>query len=167
MQDTKICAHPQLKWTTQHLVKKGIGLCSAPDWSMHPSWITGIEALDAYNRWVSEVVIPIVFQWIEEHKPDVYKEIPEALKDDVGVVIASAFEIVKTMPSYLNGIRRAEEFDEARVKGAVDLNAINPVWTDITRKIKEDTKRIFDDNQGFLKDTIRRSENGDDNAEGI
>jgi hypothetical protein len=134
---------------------------------MHPSWITGIEALDAYNCWVSEVVIPIVFQWIEEHKDEVYEKVPKELNDDVGVVIAAAFEIVKTMESYKKGVKDAKEFDEERKRGAVDLNKINPVWTDITRKIKEDTKRIFDDNQGVLKDTIRRSENVDFNGEGI
>jgi hypothetical protein len=157
----------QIKRTTQLLIKKCCGLRSAPDWSMHPSWITGIEALDSYNCWVSEVVMPIVFQWILEHKEEVYKGVPPGKEDDVGVVIASAFEIVKTMESYKKGVKKAEEFDEERKRGAVDLNTINPVWTDITRKIKEDTKRIFDDNQGVLKDTIRRSENGGDNAEGV
>jgi hypothetical protein len=157
----------QIKRTTQLLVKKCCGLGGAPDWSMHPSWITGIEALDAYNCWVSEVVIPIVFQWIEEHKDEVYEKVPKELNDDVGVVIAAAFEIVKTMESYKKGVKDAKEFDEERKRGAVDLNKINPVWTDITRKIKEDTKRIFDDNQGVLKDTIRRSENVDFNGEGI
>ena len=158
---------PQFKWTTQHLVATGTGLCAGPDWSTHPSLITGIEALDAYNRWVSEVLISIVFQWIEEHKDDVYKRVPKELNDDVGVVIASAFEIVKTMPNYLNGIKKAEEFEEDMKRGTVDLSTINPVWTDITRKIKEDTKRIFDDHQDVLKDTIRRSENDDDKPEGI
>ncbi len=38
-----------------------------PDWETHPSWIAGLEGLDAYNHWVCEVVLPIAFQWIEEH----------------------------------------------------------------------------------------------------
>ena len=163
----QICKEPPtIKRTTQPLVTKGIGSCGGPDWSTHPSWITGTEALDAYYRWVSEVLVPIVFQWIEEHKADVYKGIPKDKEDDVGVVIASAFEIVKTMPCYLNGIRKAEEFEEDMKKGAVDLSTINPVWADITRKIKEDTKRIFDDHQDVLKDTIRRCENDDPGAQG-
>ena len=156
----------QIKRTTQLLIKRCLGICGAPDWSMHPSWITGIEALNAYNCWVSEVVMPIVFQWILEHKDEVYKGMPPEKEDDVGVVIASAFEIVKTMSSYVNGVEKAKEFEVAREKGAVDLSTINPVWTDITRKIKEDTKRIFDDHQDVLKDTIRRCENDDPNAQG-
>jgi len=148
----------QIKRTTQYLVKpcNGFGLRGAhPDWAMHPSWIAGVEGLDAYNRWVSEVVIPIVFQWIEEHKPDVYKGVPEELKDDVGVVIASAFEIVKTMSSYRNGVEKSVEFEEARERDAVDLKTINPVWTDIARRVREDTKKIFDEKEGVLRGTIR------------
>jgi hypothetical protein len=155
----------QIKRTTQLLIKRCLGICGAPDWSMHPSWITGIEALNAYNCWVSEVVMPIVFQWILEHKDEVYKGMPPEKEDDVGVVIASAFEIVKTMESYKEGVKAAKVFEEERKRGAVDLTKINPVWTEITRKIKEDTKRIFDENQNVLKDTIRRPENGD--GEGI
>jgi hypothetical protein len=146
----------QIKWTTQCLIKRGngFGLCGAhPDWAMHPSWIAGVEGLDAYNRWVSEVVIPIVFQWIEEHKVDVYKGVPEELKDDMGVVIASAFEIVKTMSSYTNGVKKAVEFEEARERDEVDLKSINPVWTDITKKVREDTKKIFDEKKDVLKGT--------------
>jgi hypothetical protein len=163
-----ICKEPPtIKRTTQLLVAKGDGSCSGQDWSTHPSWITGMEALDAYYRWVSEVLIPIVFQWIEDNKEAVYKGLPKEKEDDVGVVIAYAFEIVKEMPNYKEGIQKAKEFEEDKKKGAVDFSMINPVWTDITRKIKEDTKRIFDDHQDVLKDTIRRCENGDDNAEGI
>jgi hypothetical protein len=162
-----ICKEPPtIKRTTQLLVTKGVGSCGGQDWSTHPSWITGMEALDAYYRWVSEVLIPIVFQWIEDNKEAVYKGLPKDKEDDVGVVIAYAFEIVKTMPNYLRGIEKAEEFEQDKKKGAVDFSTINPVWTDITRKIKEDTKRIFDDHQNVLKDTIRRFENDDPNAQG-
>jgi hypothetical protein len=146
-----------LKWTTQHLVKdgNGSGLCGAcPDWAMHPSWIAGVEGLDAYNRWVCEVLMPIVFQWIEEHKAAVYDGMPDHLKDDVGVVVASAFEIVKTMSSYENGLKKTKEFEEARENEAVDLKTINPVWTEIAKKVREDTKRIFDEKKDVLKDTI-------------
>ncbi|MBB5317143.1 hypothetical protein [Tunturibacter empetritectus] len=147
-----------LKWTTQNLVKNGngSGLCGAyPDWAMHPSWIAGVEGLDAYNRWVCEVLIPIVFQWIEEHYKEVYQGISDENKDDVGVVVASAFEIVKTMSSYKNGLEKAKEFEEAKETGAVDLKTINPVWADIARKVREDTKKIFDHKEDVLKGTIR------------
>jgi hypothetical protein len=38
------------------------------DWEMHPSWITGMDALSAYSDWVSSVVLPIAFQWIDEQR---------------------------------------------------------------------------------------------------
>ena len=145
-----------IKWTTQSFIKKGNGLCGAyPDWGMHPSWIAGVEGLDAYNRWVCEVLVPIVFQWIEEHKADVYQGIANENKDDVGVVVAAAFEIVKTMSSYQNGLQKAKEFEEAKETGTVDLKTINPVWTDIAQKVREDTKKIFDGKEDVLKGTIR------------
>jgi hypothetical protein len=75
------------------------------DWEMHPSWIAGMEALNAYGDWVSSFVLPIAFQWIEEHKPEVYASVPEELKDDVGVVIAAAFRLIKELPAYQSGRR--------------------------------------------------------------
>jgi hypothetical protein len=79
--------------------------------------------------------------------------VPEELKDDMGVVVASAFEIVKTMSSYMNGVKKAKEFDEARESDEVDMKTINPVWTDIAQKVREDTKRIFDEKKDVLKGT--------------
>jgi hypothetical protein len=142
----------QIKRNTQLLVKPCNGY-ESPDYAMHPSLITGIEALDAYNCWVSEVVLPIAFQWIYENKVEVYKGVPKELEDDVGVVIASAFEIVKTKSSYTDGEKEAVAFEKERERGEVDLKTINPVWADITRKVREDTKRIFDEKKDVLKDT--------------
>ena len=51
------------------------------DWEMHPSWIAGMEAFHAYGDWVSSIVLPIAFQWIEEHKAEVYASVPEELKE--------------------------------------------------------------------------------------
>lgn len=48
-----------------------------PDGEMHPARISAIESLYSYNRWVCEIVLPIAFQWIEEHKDAVYKDIQE------------------------------------------------------------------------------------------
>ena len=141
---------PHIKRNTQLLVKtsNGYGLS---DWAMHPSLIAGLEGLNAYNCWVSEVVLPIVFQWIEENKDEVYKGVSEELRDDVGVVIASAFQIVKTMPNYTKGEEEAVQFEKDRERGEVDLKTINPVWADITRKVREDIKRIFDEKKDVLK----------------
>jgi hypothetical protein len=145
------------KWTTQLLVERGNrhGLCGVhPDWGMHPSWISGIEGLDAYNRWVCEVLMPIVFQWIEENYDEVYASVPKEYEDDAGVVIASAFEIVKAMANYTDGVDKAKEFDAAHQGGSVDLKKINPVWTDIVKLVRKDTKVDFDKYKNVLKDTI-------------
>jgi hypothetical protein len=149
-----------LKSTTQHLVKRPTPTpcCLSgvhPDWSMHPSWIAGIEALDAYNSWVCEVLMPIAFQWILEHKEAVYKNVTKDQEDDVGVVIASAFEIVKTMESYTKGLEKAQEFDKDIENGKLDLNTINPVWTSIVKNVREQTKSSFTAKADVLKDTIR------------
>jgi hypothetical protein len=126
-----------------------------PDWEMHPSWIGGIEALNAYNLWVSEVVLPIAFQWIEEHKPEVYAHIPKDLKADVGVVIAAAFQLVKELPAYKKGMEESKRYEEALENGTWDPSGINPVWTKIVEEVRTATEEIFDTQSEELKDTIR------------
>ena len=125
------------------------------DWEAHPSWTSGIGALNAYNQWVSEVVMPIVFQWIEEHKADVYAHIPEDLKDDVGVVTAAAFELVKHLGAYQKGLVKYEEVQRAVKDGTLDTTSLNPVWTSIAKDVREATGEIFDTHKNVLKDTIR------------
>jgi hypothetical protein len=91
---------------------------SPRDSENHPSWIAGIEALNAYNDWVSSYVLPIAFQWIEEHKPEVYASVPEELKDDVGVVVAAAFRLIKELPVYKDGLDDQPGMDGHCKKGS-------------------------------------------------
>jgi hypothetical protein len=126
-----------------------------PDWEMHPSWIAGIEALDSYNHWVCEVVIPIAFQWIEEHKADVYATIAPENKDDVGVVMAAAFELIKGMSSYQNGLVAAAAYEEALANGTWETETINPVWTKIVKKTRKETQATYEEHKDVLLDTIR------------
>jgi hypothetical protein len=86
------------------------------DWETHPSWIAGMEALNAYGDWVSSFVLPIAFQWIEEHKAEVYASVPAELRDDVGVVIAAAFRLVKEFPAYKVGLEKSAIY-EAELAG--------------------------------------------------
>lgn len=125
-----------------------------PDWEMHPSWSSGMEALEDYNQWVNEVVLPIAFQWIEEHKPEVYATVPEELKDDVGVVIAAAFRLVKELPAYRKGLEQCEAYETSVENGTWDASKTNPVWTGITRKIRAETKEAFAEESSLLGDTI-------------
>src|ERR1700730_3262864 len=82
-----------------------------PPWEMHPDWIQAIKALDSYNLWVCEVVMPIAFQWIEEHKEAVYDGLPDDLRDDVGTVIAKAFKLVTEKDYYQEGGKLTQEFE--------------------------------------------------------
>jgi len=144
-------------------VKFGCSYCPPPhpehplpgghrDWEMHPSWIAGMEALNAYGDWVSSVVLPIAFQWIEEHKAEVYASVPEELKDDVGVVIAAAFRLVKELPAYKSGMEKREVYDAAVASGTQDSAKTNPVWTGIAKKIRTGTEEAFAEQSPLLGD---------------
>ncbi len=144
-----------IKRTTQGFFFKQKRHHVYPDWEMHPSLLTGLAGLEAYNRWVSEVLMPIVYQWIDEHKDEVYKSVPEKYKDDVGVVVAAAFGIVEALPGYQKGLQKAQEYEEEVKKGEWDSSTINPLWAGIAKKIREGTKRSFEEDAEYLKDTIR------------
>ena len=120
------------------------------DWEMHPSWIAGVEALNAYSDWVSSVVLPIAFQWIEEHKPEVYLTVPEGLKDDVGVVLAAAFKLVRELPAYKKGIEKEKDYDDGVANGTWDSSNTNPIWTGITTKIRAETEKAFQEQDSLL-----------------
>jgi hypothetical protein len=122
------------------------------DWETHPSWIAGMEALNAYGDWVSSVVMPIAFQWIEEHKSEVYASVPEVLKDDVGVVMAAAFRLVKELPAYRIELEKSALYDEELASGTLHPSKLNPVWTGITKKIRTETKEAFKEQSSLLGD---------------
>jgi len=122
------------------------------DWEMHPSWIAGMEALNAYGDWVSSFVLPIAFQWIEENKPEVYASIPEELRDDVGVVIAAAFKLVKELPVYQNGVEKAAIYEAEVANGTFDSSKTNPVWTGLVKKVRSSTEEAFAEQAPLLGD---------------
>lgn len=124
------------------------------EWKMHPSWTSGMEALEDYNHWVNAVVLPIAFQWIEEHKPEVYANVPEELKDDVGVAIAAAFHLVKELPAYKQGLEKCAAYEAAGENGTWDSSKTNPVWTGIAKKVRTETNAAFAEQSSVLGDTI-------------
>lgn len=124
-----------------------------PDWEMHPSWSAGIEALERYQCWVEEVVLPIAFQWIEEHKQEVYASVPGEFYDDVGVVIAAAFALVKELPPYIEGREKCKSYEAALKAGTLDSSRLNPVWTAITQRIRASTGEAFAEHSAHLGDT--------------
>ena len=107
-----------------------------PDWEMHPDWINALESLDAYNLWVCEVVFPIAFQWVEEHKEEVYKNIPKNLSDDIGIVIAESFELVKKMRAYSDGMKERKKYEKALKSKSLNTSKINPVWQKLMRSLR-------------------------------
>jgi hypothetical protein len=125
------------------------------DWEMHPSWIAGVEALNAYGDWVSSVVLPIAFQWIEEHKAEVYSTVPEELKDDVGVVIAAAFKLIKELPVYKSGLEKSANYQAAVADGTWDPSKTNPVWTGIVKKVRSSTEEAFAEQASLLGDASK------------
>ncbi|MFV0262674.1 MAG: hypothetical protein ACK5JN_09585 [Kluyvera sp.] len=126
-----------------------------PDWEMHPSYVSAIESLDAYNLWVCEVVLPIAFQWIEEHKDEVYASISESEKDDVGVVIASAFEIIKNLSGYQNGIKELSAYEKDLANDTFNPVKTNPVWSEISKELRNSSASIFAKRSPQLKSTIK------------
>jgi hypothetical protein len=122
------------------------------DWETHPSWIAGMEALNAYGDWVSSLVLPIAFQWIEENKAAVYASVPEELKDDVGVVIAAAFKLVKELPVYKSGVEKSAILEAEVESGTFDSSKTNPVWTGIVKKVRNCTEQAFAEQSSLLGD---------------
>ncbi|HVT97426.1 MAG TPA: hypothetical protein VHE33_07945 [Acidobacteriaceae bacterium] len=113
-----------------------------------------MDSLQDYLCWVDEVVLPIAFQWIEEHKPEVYANVPDELKDDVGVAVAAAFGLVKDLPVYKQGRERCKAHDWAEKAGTVEKSSMNPVWAGITRKIRRGTREAFAEQSQVLDGTI-------------
>lgn len=111
-----------------------------------------MEALSAYGDWVNSFVLPIAFQWIEEHKEEVYASVPEEFRDDVGVVIAAAFKLVKELPLYKTGLERGAALAEGVASGTVDTSKLNPVWTGIVRKVRAETEEAFAEQASLLGD---------------
>jgi hypothetical protein len=109
-----------------------------------------MEALSAYGDWVSSFVLPIAFQWIEEHKPAVYASVSEELKDDVGVVIAAAFKLVKELPSYKDGMQKSAAYETEVASGTFDSSTTNPVWTGIAKKVRAGTEEAFAEQSSLL-----------------
>ncbi|MGD0737875.1 MAG: hypothetical protein ABR976_22305 [Terracidiphilus sp.] len=122
------------------------------DSEMHPSWIAGMEALSAYSNWVDSVVLPIAFQWIEEHKEEVYATVSEDVKDDVGVAIAAAFKLIKELSAYKNGLEKSAHYEAAVAQGTWDSSKTNPVWTGIAKKIRTGTEAAFAEQATLLGD---------------
>jgi hypothetical protein len=122
------------------------------DWEGHPSWITGMEALKGYSDWINSVVLPVAFQWIEEHKKEVYATVPPEYTDDVGVVMEAAFKLVQQRPAYKVGQAMSTTYEAAIAAGTWDASTTNPVWTGLVKKIRTETKQAFAEKSDLIGD---------------
>ena len=77
---------------------------------------------------------------------------PENLRDDVGVVIAAAFKLVKELPAYKNGLEKRAAYDAEIASGTFDSSSTNPVWTGIVKKIRTETEEAFGEQAPVLGD---------------
>jgi|UPI000684EBF4 hypothetical protein len=124
---------------------------------LHPSLNIAIHSLDDFIHWVSGVVLPIAFQWIYENRTQVYAGIPDAKKDDVGVVIAAAFQLVKNLDAYKYGMDEFEKYCKDPEDPDSDDAKMNPVWEKITKDALQCITDAFQGQGESLSDTIRRS----------
>jgi hypothetical protein len=116
-----------------------------------------MESLDTYSHWVSEIVVPIAFQWIQDHKAEVYesdffKQHPE-LTEDVGVVLSVAFDIVRQQPNYKDGIEMSKQIQREQQGGDLDTSKFNPVWTAIARQVSQEVQATFAKYKDVLKNS--------------
>jgi len=98
--------------------------------------------------------MPIAFQWIEEHKNEVYAHVEDHLKDDVGVVIAAAFQLIKGLGAYQKGLVKYEEYERAVKDGTWDPTISTRSGPQLPRMFATQRAR-FRYHKDVLKDTIR------------
>jgi hypothetical protein len=154
--------------STLHVVINQLLKHKTPAFEDHPSWLTGIQALEEFHEWVGTVVLPIAFAWIE-HKDnydkvyDIVRKLSDDPKDpekyfgDVGAVIAAAFELVKETDYYKKGVDAADDLRAGRVK----TSELNLTWTRITTAIRKSTADIFEKERKYLDGTIIKPHAGD------
>lgn len=147
--------------TIKRLCKYIPAQCMPPGYAsydVHPALKTGIDCLNLYSHWVSVVVMPIAFQWIEEHHDDVYGHLNKRSKKDVGAVIASAFEWIRAHSEYYKeGLAYGHDIEEAKERGNFDPTEFNPIWTDMSNEIENEIRRIFHKRRDALKSTVDRT----------
>jgi hypothetical protein len=116
-------------------------------WEDHPALKIALDSLNIYNHWVSQRLIPIAFQWIEEHYDAVFANMPADKRDDMGAVIASAFEIVRRKPKYEAGLDLARRIENEEV----DPSSSNPVWANVATELQVNLASAFERHEAQLE----------------
>lgn len=128
-----------------------------PVWEMHPDWIQALRNLDTYNQWVCEILMPIVFQWIEEHKDEVYRNISRESDqyDDMGVIIERAFQIVREQKSYKDGVQKSDDYHRELEKKTLSTGKLNPVWQAMSNALDKARTEVRSRFKEVLPNSIR------------
>src|SRR5215469_14649068 len=105
------------KYTTYPAPGVGLDRREYEVWEDHPSWITGVEALQHFHFWVANAVLPIAFRWIDENYDEVYANIASENQDDVGVVIAAALQLMQTKEIPSEQRERLRKIKEGKAHG--------------------------------------------------
>ena len=87
----------------------------------HPDLLRLLRGLEAYERWVSDRLIPIVSKWIDEHREEVTRSMSDEEMNDMGAAVEAAYKLIE-----------ASEWMQERQKAAAEFNPdvaeINPLW---------------------------------------
>jgi hypothetical protein len=119
-------------------------------WEDHPALKAALDCLNIYNHWVSQRVIPIAFQWIEDHRAEVYRNMPADKQEDMGAVIASAFDIVRRNPKFQQGLDLADAIE----KGSINPSSSNPHWAGVASKLHDNLAEAFDRHEAQLMEMV-------------
>ena len=109
----------------------------AADWAQHPALNLGLEGIVAYVNWVNRMVLPIVFQYVEDHHEEVYKTIPDFLENDIGTIVDKAFEYVKNQDAYKEGQIELAKYQAKVAAGTWDPKNVNPTWSAASKGLRE------------------------------
>jgi hypothetical protein len=104
------------------------------------------------SNWINSVVLPVAFQWIEEHKEDVYRNMSPKNTDDIGVVMEAAFKLVQQLLAYKVGQAKSAAYEAAIAAGTWDPSATNPVWTELVKTIRPQTQQAFTEQSNLIRD---------------
>jgi hypothetical protein len=116
---------------------------SVEPWGQHWGLSVALDGIAAYQYWISRMVMPIVFQWIEENHEEVYANIPVSSRDDIEKVIQAAFNIVKTLPAYEAGQAELKTFEARLASRTADTSPMNPTWAEISGRMREEMREVL------------------------
>jgi hypothetical protein len=120
----------------------------------HPSFQVALDALADYNRWVCQVVLPIAFEWIEEHHDAVYEKVAAGREDEVGAVIAAAFDLLKQIgAAYQDSLVKRAQVEADLRNGTRQIEQFNPIWNHVSHQLSEQIQAILNQYNHVLPDT--------------